>query len=53
LLSFIGLLGFDQVEKNIETLFRGERMVVIVIRVAGFGKGMKYAGGLFHLENIS
>jgi len=43
----------DQIEKNFQALFGRERTVVFIIRLVGFGKGMKYAGDLFHPASIS
>jgi hypothetical protein len=43
----------DQIEKYFQPLFRRERTVVFLIRLFGLGKGMKYAGCLFHAFTIS
>jgi len=53
LLSSIGLLGFDQFEKDGQPLFGRQRTVIVGIRLISFGKGMKYAGGLFHAASVS
>jgi hypothetical protein len=53
LLRFIGLLGFDQIEKDFQALFRRERTVVFAVRLVGFGEGVKYAGCLFHPASVS
>jgi len=53
LLRCIGLLGLDQIEKDFQALFRRERTVVFAICLVGFGKGVKYAGCLFHPASIS
>jgi hypothetical protein len=41
-LRFIGLLGIDQIEKDYQALLWGVRMVVFVIRFAGFGEGVNF-----------
>jgi len=47
------MLGCDQSEKDFQALFRGERTVILPIRLLGLGKGVKYAADLFHPASIS
>jgi hypothetical protein len=46
------VMGCDQVKKNFQALFRRERAVILPIRFLGLGKGVEYAGCLFHEASI-
>jgi len=48
----MGMLGCDQVKKNFQALFRRQRAVILALRLLGLGKGVKYAGCLFHAASI-
>jgi len=43
----------DQFTKNIQPLFRRERLIVFEIRLVGFGKGAKDASHFFHAQSLS
>jgi hypothetical protein len=45
--------GCDHVEKNLQALFRGERSVILAIRLLGFRKGVKHLDYLFHPPSIT